>query len=91
MNIKFDQWGVELGKVLAKVILPELNSNIKNMHDNSTTGLINKFLKNKKWSIDVKKNRGMETNCNIFCLCLSFPCIHTSIPQKFAKQVFSCF
>jgi len=43
----FDQWGVELGKVLAKVILPELNSNIKNKHDNSTTGLINKFLQSK--------------------------------------------
>lgn len=44
----FDQWGVELGKVLAKVILPELNSSVKNLHDNSTTGLINKFLQNKK-------------------------------------------
>ncbi|WP_413853142.1 glucose-6-phosphate isomerase [Candidatus Ruminimicrobium bovinum] len=43
----FDQWGVELGKVLAKVILPELNSNVKNKHDNSTTGLINKYLQNK--------------------------------------------
>ena len=43
----FDQWGVELGKVLAKVILPELNSNVKNKHDNSTTGLINKFLQSK--------------------------------------------
>jgi len=48
----FDQWGVELGKVLAKVILPELNSNVKNKHDNSTTGLINKFLQS--------KNRGVE-------------------------------
>ena len=44
----FDQWGVELGKVLAKVILPELNSDVKNKHDNSTTGLINKFLQSKK-------------------------------------------
>ena len=43
----FDQWGVELGKVLAKVILPELNSNVKNKHDNSTTGLIDNFLQNK--------------------------------------------
>lgn len=40
----FDQWGVELGKVLAKRILPELASaeNIQS-HDSSTNGLINYF------------------------------------------------
>lgn len=40
----FDQWGVELGKVLAKRILPELTSSdeIKS-HDSSTNGLINYF------------------------------------------------
>ncbi len=40
----FDQWGVELGKQLAKVIQPELISSdeIKN-HDSSTNGLINYF------------------------------------------------
>lgn len=40
----FDQWGVELGKVLAKKILPELTSEeeIKS-HDSSTNGLINYF------------------------------------------------
>ncbi len=40
----FDQWGVELGKQLAKVIQPELRSSdeIKN-HDSSTNGLINYF------------------------------------------------
>ncbi|MBK7870143.1 MAG: glucose-6-phosphate isomerase [Saprospiraceae bacterium] len=38
----FDQWGVELGKQLAKKILPELQSdnNIAS-HDSSTNGLIN--------------------------------------------------
>jgi glucose-6-phosphate isomerase len=38
----FDQWGVELGKQLAKVILPELTAGqtITN-HDASTNGLIN--------------------------------------------------
>lgn len=38
----FDQWGVELGKVLAKKILPEL-SDIRTVssHDGSTNGLIN--------------------------------------------------
>lgn len=38
----FDQWGVELGKQLAKNILPELTSNgeVKS-HDSSTNGLIN--------------------------------------------------
>jgi glucose-6-phosphate isomerase len=45
LNIfSFDQWGVELGKVLAKKILPELKSseNITS-HDSSTNGLINYF------------------------------------------------
>ena len=40
----FDQWGVELGKVLAKKILPELTSNDEiSSHDSSTNGLINYF------------------------------------------------
>ncbi len=40
----FDQWGVELGKVLAKKILPELSSNDEiTAHDSSTNGLINYF------------------------------------------------
>jgi glucose-6-phosphate isomerase len=38
----FDQWGVELGKQLAKVILPELKSDAQvQSHDASTNGLIN--------------------------------------------------
>jgi glucose-6-phosphate isomerase len=46
----FDQWGVELGKQLAKVILPELKSDAQvHSHDSSTNGLINaiKQMKNK--------------------------------------------
>jgi len=40
----FDQWGVELGKVLAKKILPELTSPEPiASHDSSTNGLINYF------------------------------------------------
>jgi glucose-6-phosphate isomerase len=40
----FDQWGVELGKVLAKRILPELKtSDPITSHDGSTNGLINYF------------------------------------------------
>ena len=40
----FDQWGVELGKVLAKKILPELSSSEEiTSHDSSTNGLINYF------------------------------------------------
>ncbi len=40
----FDQWGVELGKQLAKSIYPELegDENISS-HDSSTNGLINKY------------------------------------------------
>jgi glucose-6-phosphate isomerase len=38
----FDQWGVELGKQLAKAILPELTgSEPVDGHDASTNGLIN--------------------------------------------------
>ncbi len=43
----FDQWGVELGKQLAKSILPELEGNQEvNSHDASTNGLINQY---KNW------------------------------------------
>lgn len=40
----FDQWGVELGKQLANVILPELeNDDNISSHDSSTNGLINAY------------------------------------------------
>ena len=40
----FDQWGVELGKQLAKAILPELEGAAPvTTHDASTNGLINHF------------------------------------------------
>ena len=40
----FDQWGVELGKQLAKAILPELaGSAAVATHDSSTNGLINHY------------------------------------------------
>jgi glucose-6-phosphate isomerase len=42
----FDQWGVELGKQLAKKILPDLRDNGKvSSHDASTNGLINAYKK----------------------------------------------
>jgi glucose-6-phosphate isomerase len=45
----FDQWGVELGKALAKKILPELEGNgTITSHDSSTNGLINYYKANKK-------------------------------------------
>ncbi|KAI9308784.1 glucose-6-phosphate isomerase [Cunninghamella echinulata] len=45
----FDQWGVELGKQLAKVIQPELaQDGIVSSHDASTNGLINFYKQNKK-------------------------------------------
>ena len=44
----YDQWGVEMGKVLANVILPELNNEEKiTTHDSSTNGLINAYKKMK--------------------------------------------
>ena len=40
----FDQWGVELGKQLAKKILPELEGEESvRSHDSSTNGLINAY------------------------------------------------
>ena len=40
----FDQWGVELGKQLAKAILPELADDAEvHSHDSSTNGLINYY------------------------------------------------
>jgi glucose-6-phosphate isomerase len=40
----FDQWGVELGKQLAKVIIPELKADTgTTTHDSSTNGLINYY------------------------------------------------
>lgn len=40
----FDQWGVELGKVLANKILPELQDSSRvASHDSSTNGLINVY------------------------------------------------
>jgi glucose-6-phosphate isomerase len=39
----FDQWGVELGKVLAKAILPELQGTSTLNHDDSTNRLINYY------------------------------------------------
>ena len=42
----FDQWGVELGKQLAKHILPELqDESVVTLHDSSTNGLINAWKK----------------------------------------------
>lgn len=40
----FDQWGVELGKQLAKKVLPELTDDAETTsHDSSTNGLINAY------------------------------------------------
>jgi glucose-6-phosphate isomerase len=45
----FDQWGVELGKVLAQRIIPELESPIEPQlgHDSSTNNLIRRYRKQK--------------------------------------------
>jgi glucose-6-phosphate isomerase len=39
----FDQWGVELGKVLAVNIIPELTSDAPLGHDSSTNALIERY------------------------------------------------
>ncbi len=51
----FDQWGVELGKQLAKVILPELTSKESvESHDCSTNALINRYRESKAGGEDPK-------------------------------------
>jgi glucose-6-phosphate isomerase len=46
----FDQWGVELGKVLAARIVPELESKSEQQlhHDSSTNTLIQRYKKSKE-------------------------------------------
>jgi glucose-6-phosphate isomerase len=46
----FDQWGVELGKVLAQRIVPELESTTEPAlgHDSSTNNLIHRYRKSKR-------------------------------------------
>jgi len=43
----FDQWGVELGKQLAKKIIPELTNKTALKHDSSTNALISRIRKGK--------------------------------------------
>jgi len=42
----YDQWGVELGKQLAKTILTEIQDSSTAIHDGSTTSLLRKFKAN---------------------------------------------
>lgn len=46
----FDQWGVELGKTLAKRIMHELQFNDELKHDSSTNNLIKRYKKSKELS-----------------------------------------
>ena len=42
----YDQWGVELGKQLAKTLLPKVQGTQKaDGHDSSTKGLVEAYLK----------------------------------------------
>ena len=52
----FDQWGVELGKQLAKSILHELNNNdYIGTHDSSTNGLINHYKRRRSIKIGTEQ------------------------------------
>ena len=56
----FDQWGVQLGKLLAKQILPELTDSTPiDGHDGSTNGLINQFKEWRKEATSVNKEFGV--------------------------------
>jgi glucose-6-phosphate isomerase len=39
----FDQWGVELGKVLAQKVIPQLQDSSPLDHDSSTNALISRY------------------------------------------------
>ncbi|MBN1498591.1 MAG: glucose-6-phosphate isomerase [Spirochaetes bacterium] len=43
----FDQWGVQLGKILAEKIIPELSAETELKHDSSTNKLIDYFRKHR--------------------------------------------
>lgn len=46
----FDQWGVELGKQLAAVLLPQMGNDAQaTTHDSSTNGLINHYKTRRIW------------------------------------------
>ena len=49
----FDQWGVELGKVLAQRIVPELSAPMDTPldHDSSTTSLIRRYQQQRKEAV----------------------------------------
>lgn len=54
----FDQWGVELGKTLARKILPELRHEKKVFsHDPSTNGLINAYKKMRREKVGRSRQR----------------------------------
>ena len=54
----FDQWGVELGKVLAQRIVPELGDKADPTlgHDSSTNALIRRYWKAKRRGSDAPGN-----------------------------------
>ena len=60
----FDQWGVELGKVLAKRITPELDSKVepKLEHDSSTNALIRRY---RKFKAQIELTASARRNCPI--------------------------
>ncbi|MDA8181436.1 MAG: glucose-6-phosphate isomerase [Acidithiobacillus sp.] len=55
----FDQWGVQLGKALAQRILPALSANKMNfnLHDSSTQGLLNRYLRHKMSTVESGEER----------------------------------
>ena len=50
LKVSVDQWGVELGKVLAQRIIPEIESQTEPQlgHDSSTNNLIQRYRKLKE-------------------------------------------
>lgn len=44
----FDQWGVELGKVLAESLLSEMSSGVIGAHDGSTAAALGRYLRSRK-------------------------------------------
>jgi len=85
----FDQWGVELGKQLAKNILPELkNEKTVKTHDQSTNGLINYYKKmsNTRDTNQILKKIGHQ---NKFVVFPELPSIQINILQAIQDNMLS--
>ncbi|MFO0824261.1 MAG: hypothetical protein U0792_14305 [Gemmataceae bacterium] len=83
----FDQWGVELGKVLAQRIMPELSDKTepKLAHDSSTNALIRRYRKLKgdvtrEQRTEAREPESDQCSCSFLTSLFSGLCFHAKAP-----------